>query len=486
MKSERTIGALSLVLTLFIVFSSICTLGIYILHSSNVTSYQDILLVEVGNDSAISTASNIVQENIHKHVEEYLTQKEEEVKTQRKILAPMRQVYSTSTIEDIKASRKLILRTLKTDVTKLGTKLANKRASVLVVVGHGTQEGLEDSKTGISWEQVATDIENVGAKIPILLACYSQNIQNYMKHAVGMKGVVDAKLGAITVSALIGAALGVDQACITELIGQFTTTLALLKDNPETIQPLISWYKVRSTARTIISRTPAPASYWTNDATALKIGLLIFNTILLILLDNLSATPAQRLGTMTTIIGTVGVLVGLIGELTGLKYQFKVTVLWTTIDLWPLIEIAVVALTILLLTSWFFPLLGLFSILTGIGIRTILVGLAAFFLSTTSYNSIFTKVARVIGNTVGDFLLPLIVGIIRLVGISLSSSAQRIIRTCVYLLCTVLIISAVDKVFDTVIQLDVSKSWLTAIHRTLTVWSISCWIVDWAFYLGGR
>jgi len=168
------------------------------------------------------------------------------------------------------------------------------------------------------------------------------------------------------------------------------------------------------------------------------------------------------------------------------KQMFTLTIFGVRVNLWPAVKIGICALITTAIIVLGRPAILLTDVLKG-GLKATLIGLVTLWISPKSYNSMFTATARIIGNTVGNVFMPLIVSLLGLINIRLSSSAQFIIRTCIYILTTVIVMNAVDKFMSSkVTYLDLTQSWITALQRTLILWNLSCWITDWMFYLAGR
>ncbi|RLI58110.1 MAG: hypothetical protein DRO93_10140 [Candidatus Thorarchaeota archaeon] len=95
-----------------------------------------------------------------------------------------------------------IERTIAT-IDDLHSVLVRNHASVLIVVGHGTPDGLAEGSGFLAWSSLVAEIGRTETRLPAILSCYSSTIQEYLRSAVGFDGEIDATLGAIALGALV-------------------------------------------------------------------------------------------------------------------------------------------------------------------------------------------------------------------------------------------------------------------------------------------
>jgi hypothetical protein len=481
--ATRRVRIAAITVTLLVLMSNASIVAMGISAFAGLPIQEDVLILKLGKSKEVVSASAILEENLnsHNHIVEAQWNSDE-----RRVISPYCATQRTTSITTRSARSSIDYKVSDVSIDSFADTLGAHQASFLVVVAHGSSEGLTDYRSSATWEEIAHSIENERVDIPLFLSCYSSEIEEYLPDAIGFPGEIDSQIAAIALSASIVAALGGSQAEIAEMTGQFIERLAVLEARPESYEPLANWRAIQRTVNTILVATPAPKTYWTESAVALKVMGMILGVLLLIILDNLSASAAKILGVLAATVVAVSCIVGIVGDLTGLSQMFKIRVLWGTIDLWPLVKIAVGLLVCGVILAFGTPLIALMNLAVRNGAGLILYSLMTYFFSSLSYNSIFAAIARIFGNTLGDLTMPLFLLLFGLFGISLTYSEQRLVRTCVYLLCVIFIYSAVDHLLSSANEIfDVQKSISDSMFRTLTIWNICCWIVDWAMWLGG-
>ncbi|KXH76202.1 MAG: hypothetical protein AM326_03190 [Candidatus Thorarchaeota archaeon SMTZ-45] len=484
LESNRRVCLAAIGVTLIVLMSNVSVVVIGIGAFAGLPIQEDVLILRIGKSNEIASASAIIEENLNIHNEIAENQWNSANGGRMNSLQHRYQGTSLAVTQNTMPSIEYKV----SDVTLDGVSetVRQYQASFLVVVAHGSSNGIVEHGSSATWEEIARSIENGRVEVPMFLSCYSSEIEAYLPTAIGFPGAVDAQMAAIALSASIVAALGGSQSEISKMTGQFVDRVTALESNPESFEPLADWRAIQRTVNTITVATPAPKTYWSASAVALKIMGMIVGVLLLIILDNLSASAAQILGVLAATVIAVSCVVGIIGDLTGLSQMFKVRVFWATVDLWPVVKIAVGLLVCGVILAFGTPMIALMNLVVRNGAGLILYSLMTYLFSSLSYNSIFAAIARIFGNSLGDLTMPLFLLLFGLFGISLTYGEQRFVKTCIYLLCVIFIYSAVDHLLKRASEIfDVSKSISDSMFRTLTIWNILCWTVDWAMWLGG-
>ncbi|MFX1260528.1 MAG: hypothetical protein ACFFAZ_00440 [Promethearchaeota archaeon] len=483
-EASRRVRFVAIAVTLIVLMSTVSIVAIGIATFAGLPIQEDVLILRVGDSKEIASASATLAENLKSHNE--IVESQWNSADWRGMSQPQFVNQGTTPVVTQTLVPHIDYKESEVALDKLAETIREYQTSFLVVVAHGSSEGIADSRSSATWEDIAHSIKTGRVDVPVFLSCYSSEIEEYLPAAIGFPGEIDAQIAAIALSASIVAAFDGSQSEIAEMTGQFIDRVAALEARPESYEPLANWRAIQRTVNTIMVATPAPKTYWTDSAVALKIMGMILGVLLLIILDNLSASAAKILGVLAATVVAVSCVVGIIGDLTGLSQMFKVRILWGTIDLWPLVKIAVGLLVCGFILAFGTPLIALMNLAVRNGAGLILYSLMTYFFSSLSYNSIFAAIARIFGNTLGDLTMPIFLFLFGLFGISLTYSERRLVRTCVYLLCVIFIYSAVDHLLSGVGEIfDVSKSISDSMFRTLTIWNICCWTVDWAMWLGG-
>jgi hypothetical protein len=480
----KILRMLAITIIIIVVSSNVSIWSLTIEDTSKVPSYEDVLILQVGNSPEVVSASRILDDNLISYNEGF---NNSQLNSPELTISDITSLYSiqvTSSISHIEPPSLLKIKNTITDIDHLDSVLIRNRATVLIIIGHGTPEGLVDEADTISWAQLASDVKRTDCKIPAILSCYSSKIQEFLPSAVGMDGEVDSTLGAIALSALVVSVYGGSSTEIGQFTKQFIDRVTILEQNPDRYQPLANWAAVSTTVLQIIRATPAPSACWTETASALKILGMVVGTILLILMDHMSSSASKMLGLIAGTIASVSTLVGLIGQITGLDQQFMIPIWYGTLNLWPVVSVALGILICGIILAFGTPLIALMNLVVRNGAGILLYSLLSYFASSISYNSLFIQIGKVFGNLLGSLLLPIIVTLFGMAGVYLSSYAQRIVQTCVYLLTVIVIFSAVDNLMNRVVSLfDVSASISASLQKSLTIWNICCWIVDWSMWL---
>ena len=118
-----------------------------------------------------------------------------------------------------------------TDIHSVGTALTLIRSySPLILVGHGSQEGLL-GPTGniITWKNIGAWINTLPSSYVFFLACDSSSAAKYVNvHSIGFSGSIDSILGATAIAIALQRALG-NTVAVNRLQSQFTNRMISLQ-----------------------------------------------------------------------------------------------------------------------------------------------------------------------------------------------------------------------------------------------------------------
>ena len=153
----------------------------------------DVLVVSFGSDEATQTASRIIENSVI---------------LRNDALAPSTNIQvsmdlPTCQIESEMTKPKIRMSSLSVSFDDFKNEMMNRKASVLVVVAHGSEEGIEVQNDFISWSDVTESIIKVDAARTIIASCYSDSPASSLSNGFGFSGVVDARMAAYLSSALV-------------------------------------------------------------------------------------------------------------------------------------------------------------------------------------------------------------------------------------------------------------------------------------------
>lgn len=233
---------------------------------------RDVLVLQVGNDHPVSRASEIIQE-IFEQRNLAITEKADsfiEFSYQ-----------ATSFVNKPQAANLLHVDVAQTSIDDMRSTVSKHRASVVIVVGHGTEDGMQDEDSASSWSSVVDSISAARQGATVFATCFGSNGAELVERGYGFEGVVDAVATAYIVSTIVlGAYDGLDarttkaaaQSGIergTSLISGKATALPLSIPVPDWWLPLkLGLVAVLSLAYYFVAPATAPK-------TAIELGWLL-------------------------------------------------------------------------------------------------------------------------------------------------------------------------------------------------------------------
>ena len=118
-----------------------------------------------------------------------------------------------------------------TDIHTVSTSLTLIRSySPLILIGHGSQEGLlEPTGNIITWKNIGAWINTLPSSYVFFLACDSSSATKYVNvQSIGFSGTIDSILGAIAIAIALERALG-NTVAVDRLQSQFTNRMISLQ-----------------------------------------------------------------------------------------------------------------------------------------------------------------------------------------------------------------------------------------------------------------
>jgi len=237
MEKKKTHKVVLLIAVCFIMLGS----SVYIANSFVIPVTSDILVLQVGDDDDLDETSELIVKNLERRNK--LIAQEEEHEEQQKF-NQLDLLYSTSNIDVGKltwtANRPILLDidVLEVSVKDLENGILDKyQTKVLIIVGHGTPEGLEDKNNNMNWDKVEDLLNKNSASFSILASCYSASIIKNVPNAFGFPNIIDGIIAAHITSALILKMLD-EVSLANELMDLALNRFIELQINPELLMPL--------------------------------------------------------------------------------------------------------------------------------------------------------------------------------------------------------------------------------------------------------
>ncbi len=104
--------------------------------------------------------------------------------------------------------------------------------SILIIVGHGTPDGLSDNIEEMDWEDVNELITNENAQLTFVASCYGENAIQNLKNGFGFPGEVDSQFAAYFVLSSLFRAMNENSIC-DEYFSLALNRLYVVLSNPE-------------------------------------------------------------------------------------------------------------------------------------------------------------------------------------------------------------------------------------------------------------
>lgn len=196
-------AAISLV---FIVIMSNIVVGA---SANYYTSYSDILLVQIGQDKVLDETCSVIVEEIQNRN----TNKEAQYRQAIEEIGEL-PTFPTLLIEvDLQnvadKNHILTIKRIQVSLSELEEGILEKyKTVVLIIVGHGTQDGLSDKKNIMPWEVVQEVIEDKKAELTFIASCFGGKATHDVNNAYGFVGVVDFQVASYVALSILFDAMG--------------------------------------------------------------------------------------------------------------------------------------------------------------------------------------------------------------------------------------------------------------------------------------
>lgn len=194
-----------------IIIISLLLVGTNIVSIANAsvptTSYSDVLLVQLGDDSIIEETTQIIMDNLNDR-NDYLLQELEKQEEEEYVEKLYGMVGTTSEINfgqlNIIGPRILDINKIQISVESLENGiLESYKTQVLIIIGHGSEEGLIGKNDKILWDDVKKIITDNSAKYSIIASCFSERATKDLPNAIGFPNIIDGIVSANIVSAIL-------------------------------------------------------------------------------------------------------------------------------------------------------------------------------------------------------------------------------------------------------------------------------------------
>ncbi|MFW9959364.1 MAG: hypothetical protein ACFFCT_14965, partial [Candidatus Odinarchaeota archaeon] len=164
----------------------------------NMPVHSDIIVIQVGKDDSVLSASDTIQKTLKERNNRVLLKDNFPKGTSSSQI--------TACLDKSEELRLLKIDVVETSVNKLNPSISDFRASLAIVVGHGTEDGLVDETSSLSWIDTVESICEVKQVATIFATCYGSNGAALVERGFGLSGVVDAIATAYIASAVALAA----------------------------------------------------------------------------------------------------------------------------------------------------------------------------------------------------------------------------------------------------------------------------------------
>ncbi|KKM27920.1 hypothetical protein LCGC14_1569920, partial [marine sediment metagenome] len=81
--------------------------------------------------------------------------------------------------------------------------LDSYKTQVLIIIGHGSEEGLNGENDKIPWDDVEKIITDNSAKYSIIASCFSERATKDLPNAIGFPNIIDGIVAANIISAIL-------------------------------------------------------------------------------------------------------------------------------------------------------------------------------------------------------------------------------------------------------------------------------------------
>ncbi len=187
--------SIAIILAIVLISSFLFSMS-FLAGINNSPTTSDILLVQVGQDQATEIASNIIEDSIAQRNADA----QDAYANQHFI---MQAAQPTRHCTSIKLRRQLDLETLVVSAEALKARIMTFRATMVVVVGHGSELGIEEGGQVQDWSEVVSSISVAKPKRTVFATCYGENAASLLDGSFGFGGAIDARVAGYLSSAIV-------------------------------------------------------------------------------------------------------------------------------------------------------------------------------------------------------------------------------------------------------------------------------------------
>jgi hypothetical protein len=168
---------------------------------------RDVLLVTLGNEEAPRKTSEIIKTFLNEIKDGVMSSGNYNTALGWKNnYFVSESIHCTQSIQKETQKSKLTTSTVQTSISSFDNDIARFRASIVIVVGHGSESGIADesgSGNQMAWSDVIASTTKVQSQLTILACCFSSNAVSSGSNIVGFNGAIDALLVGHVVSLLL-------------------------------------------------------------------------------------------------------------------------------------------------------------------------------------------------------------------------------------------------------------------------------------------
>ena len=202
-RSRLKLAASGIVFIIVLSFASVLSSA---QNASDIPLRRDVLLVRLGNEEAPIRTFTIIDRFLNDLDELMLSSGTHDVDFGLKSRVFIQtSIQCTQSIHRETPKSKLAVEVIQTSISSFDIDISHFKASIIIVVGHGSELGIveERDSNSISWEDTVETTTKVQPQLTILASCFSSNAVSLGQNIIGFNGVVDALLVGHIVSLLL-------------------------------------------------------------------------------------------------------------------------------------------------------------------------------------------------------------------------------------------------------------------------------------------
>lgn len=192
------------------------------------SSYDEVLILQVGRSESIETTAGIVESYLNSYRQEV----SDEDASQSSVCKLNDMDFGTIACSSAVQTLKLIPTTSRIRVS-LGDSLLElnqRRAAIVVVVAHGTPEGIVDGTHQIGWRELTDHLGQLEPHFVLFSTCYGGKASEFLENSWGFEGPIDARIAGLVISGMLISGLGGQGSNTGKVIlDEFLTRVSLLE-----------------------------------------------------------------------------------------------------------------------------------------------------------------------------------------------------------------------------------------------------------------